>query len=532
MQLLIIVYSVLYLFLARYNLKWAIFLLIFALPSYLVRFKILGIPFTLLEVMILVSFGVWFFQNIRQIIQNFKFRINSKTNIKNLKLIKYPFSVEIVLLLIVSYISIMAAGFSNEALGTWKAYFFEPLLFYVLVLNVFAVFTPSQGIVTGESFKKTKELNQKNCHVALTPHNDIVRYILLPLILSAFVVSVFAIYQKFTGQFITNEFWAAEATRRVTSFFEYPNAVGLYLGPVVLLMTGCLFSVIQSERMRINELREKSNELNKEDSLIQIRLTQNGKWIKVVIVITILLSLLSIYFAKSEGALVAVVAALFLFGLSVNKKVRYVFVLLAIISGIGIFFYQPIKEKVVQKITLSDLSGEIRKQQWRETWEMMTSSPSLFIFGTGLSNYQKKILPYHQEGIFFNKSNDSDFKRKIVIFDDKYRAEHWQPVEIYKYPHNILLNFWTELGITGMLLFVWIVLKFAYLAFKFSKKSYELRNISYGIMGSMLVIIIHGLVDVPYFKNDLAVLFWLLISLLAIFDLECKYNKETENNGV
>ncbi len=33
-------------------------------------------------------------------------------------------------------------------------------------------------------------------------------------------------------------------------------------------------------------------------------------------------------------------------------------------------------------------------------------------------------------------------------------------------------------------------------------------------MAAMVVIVIHGLVDTPYFKNDLAILFWLIIGLL------------------
>jgi len=29
----------------------------------------------------------------------------------------------------------------------------------------------------------------------------------------------------------------------------------------------------------------------------------------------------------------------------------------------------------------------------------------------------------------------------------------------------------------------------------------------------MIVLLVHGLVDTPYFKNDLSVLFWLIIGL-------------------
>ena len=41
----------------------------------------------------------------------------------------------------------------------------------------------------------------------------------------------------------------------------------------------------------------------------------------------------------------------------------------------------------------------------------------------------------------------------------------------------------------------------------------------------MTVIIIHGLVDVPYFKNDLAVMFWALLAIMGIISLELEKEK-------
>ncbi|MCK5415861.1 O-antigen ligase family protein [Candidatus Parcubacteria bacterium] len=501
----IIIYSIFYLILAKYNLKLAVSLIIFALPSYLIRFKIFGIPFTLLEIMILISFAVWFSRNYKSIFQNIKYKIKAKKlQVTSHKLINYPFSVEIALLLVISYISVAFAGFSNEALGVWKAYFFEPLLFYILVLNVF------NNNANSANYMRIPRID-KNAN------DDNFKFIMYPLILSAFVVSLFAIYQKFTGNFIANEFWANNATRRVTSFFSYPNAVGLYLAPVVVLMVGYIF-LLQIKCCNLSLVALK-NKIATSYSL----LAMTG--------VTIILSFFAIYFARSEGALVAVIIALFLFGLFINKEVRCIVLLLAIMLGVGISAPQTIRQKVVQKVFLNDLSGEIRKQQWRETWRMMTDSPVRFIFGTGLSGYQKNVLPYHQEGIFFNKDNDPDFRRKIVIYNDKYRAEHWQPVEVYMYPHNIFLNFWTELGLVGVILFIWIIGKFYYIIYKNIQNSkFKIQNLQnnsnrlflLGLAGSMTVIIIHGLVDVPYFKNDLAIMFWLIIAILGIFKLNSK----------
>lgn len=478
LSILILLFIIFYFILTALRIDFAVMLLLAALPSYLIRFSVFGVPFTLLEVMIFISFAVWLASNYKTVIKNLKSRIkllkNLKSEIRNPKSERYPFDIEIVLLLIISFIAVAVSGFSDSALGIWKAYFFEPALVFILIINLF-----------GKNLK--------------------IKKILWPLAISAFVVSVFAIYQKFTGDFIFNEFWANEATRRVTSFFGYPNAVGLYLGPIVMVMIGWLAKQITNYKLQI------INKLQIQNSKFQI--------LKLAFIgLVIILSLLSIYFAKSEGALIGVLAGLVIFGLLANKKARWITIVLIVIIGFGISLHQPLRDYAIKKITLHDLSGEIRQQQWRETWQMLISSPQKFILGSGLANYKQAIKPYHQEGIFFNKDDDLDFRRKIVIFDEKYRTERWQPVEIYLYPHNILLNFWTELGLAGMLLFIWIIGKYFVISIRQLRiKNYEFRYLILGLIGAMAVIVIHGLVDVPYFKNDLAVMFWILIAMMGFY---------------
>jgi O-antigen ligase len=304
--------------------------------------------------------------------------------------------------------------------------------------------------------------------------------------------------------------------------FPYPNALGLYLGPIILLLVGWLAFL----------LKDFSFSLAKPKYVLKISF----------IGLTIILAGLSLFFAQSEGALAGVVAGLFAFAWLVGKKWRYLAGLSLIISLAAIMLFAPAKNYVVKKITLHDLSGEIRRLQWAETLKMLKASPKRFVFGAGLGGYKQAVKPYHQEGFYFNKENDPDFRRKIVIFNDKYRAEHWQPVEIYLYPHNIFLNFWTELGLAGMLIFVWIIGKSSKIlisniqssASMAARDKYLISNkhssgknyIAFGLLGAIIVIVVHGLVDVPYFKNDLACLFWLLVALTSWLDL--RYKKERE----
>jgi len=47
------------------------------------------------------------------------------------------------------------------------------------------------------------------------------------------------------------------------------------------------------------------------------------------------------------------------------------------------------------------------------------------------------------------------------------------------------------------------------------KSEADWRPIFLGLLLAMLAILVHGLVDVPYFKNDLSLEFWVLAGLVA-----------------
>ncbi len=460
----IIIFIIFFLVLALTRLDLALLFIIATLPSYLIRFKVLTIPSTLLEVMILIVFVIWF---VSQVLPNLKNWLRNRR-----QRMPYPFAWEIIILIIISFLAAGISGFSNSALGLWKAYFFEPILLFILVLNI---------------FKNKKDWSK----------------ILGAFCFSALLVALAAIYQKITGQFIFNEFWAADETRRVVSWFGFPNAIGLYLAPLTMLFIGWFFSLPR-------------------------KTTLKKALGKILILITIIASVLAIYFARSEGALTGLIAGLFIFGLLAGKKQRIATLLLVIIIIGGVFLSPPIKNYTINKLTLHDLSGQIRQRQWKET--LLALQGIKFITGAGLANYQTTVAPFHQEGIFFNQDNLPNFDEQLRA-SAELRAKYWQPVEIYLYPHNIFLNFWSELGLLGALVFSWLIIKYLFIALKLTinhdREKKSDKYLTLGLLSAMVVIVIHGLVDVPYFKNDLAVMFWILLALLGALNLEQRLGSQT-----
>lgn len=457
-NLLFIIFGAAFGLLAWKKLETAVQLLVLLLPLYLLRFTFV-VPMTFLEVMILIVFVVFFLKNRFELLRRFQgLRKGKLPALKN----RYPFQWAIIAWLVISFIAVGVAGWSNAAFGIWRAYFFEPLLLFIVIIN-------------------THQTREK------------IICLLGSFSLSAVAVSVFAIYQYITGQYIPNDFWASSANRRATSFFPFPNAVGLYLAPIIMLLVGNLGRLWKSGAKFIT-----------------------NEWQYLATIFGIILGLAAVVAARSEGAIFGLAIGLVLFGLFSQKKIRVLTIGLIITGGFMIAFIQPLQHYVVDRLLLRNFSGQVRQAQWKETWQML--SDGRLLSGAGLASYQSVIKPYHQEGIFVKDYRDPDYQRKVV-FNEEFRNSVWQPLEIYLYPHNFILNFWTELGLIGVLVFLWIIITFLYYgvrAYRYTKKQNDpFMYVVLGLTLSLVVMLIHGMVDVPYFKNDLAAMFWLLMAMMG-----------------
>lgn len=305
---MIAIYCVLFAILSWRRLNWALALVVFALPSYLIRFQLGFVPMTLLEAMILILFAVWL---IRRLIE------------KDIKINFGGYGWLIFLFLLSATIAIFVSTDRTAALGIWKAYFIEPIMFFVVLVNAVK--------------------NQKDW-----------RLVIWALGFSALVVGSAAIFQKFTGFGILTLSWFNEETRRVTSWFGYPNAVGLYLAPIVVLVFGII-------------------------KLKNTSAAGGDQWLNfarlVFYFLVVAVSLFAIIFAKSEGALAGILAGIIFLGLFYPNKKFKVAVLVSLILLVSLVLLVPTSRiYAIEKLTFSDISGQIRLQQWKETVNMLKDS--------------------------------------------------------------------------------------------------------------------------------------------------------------
>lgn len=438
------------------------------LPCYLIRFNLGGVPTTWLEMMILCLLAVFVVKQAPNILANVKANFKKKRVAS-----RYPFDVEMSLWLALGLLGALVAGCNLGAYGIWKAYFFEAIAVYLLFVNIL-----------GRDGKWVKAI------WALTA--------------SAFVIALVAWYQQLVDMSFWNPIWSQQTTPRATSVFPYANAVGLYLAPLIILMATLLKSLSADLKNNLKKI--------------------------ILLTVVIVLSLGAIIFARSEGAVIAVAIGLVLLLAGTSKLMLKSVAVVSVIAMVILISWPVTREYGLEKIQMTDLSGEIRKVQWLETKNMLMSNPLTAMLGVGLNNYPSSIRPFHQEGIFYNfdKLEYLDFRNKIVNGDPSYKTKYWQPVEIYQYPHNIILNFWVELGILGVLLMLWLVGKFWYYCWMIYRQG---NAWGWGLAVTMVTVLIHGWVDVPYFKNDLAVLWWILFAMVAVIKINYEYERSTTKNN-
>ncbi|MFA4835881.1 MAG: O-antigen ligase family protein [Dehalococcoidia bacterium] len=425
-----------------------IFLTFFALPWYVVRFSLFGLPTTLLEVITLTAFAVWALD---------------KARTRHFPPIQTQWRAPLGLFLLASIIALFTAPQFLPALGHWRAYILEPILF---------------ALVLTDTIKTERD------------HTHVIYALAASLVIPVLV----ALYQQITGSGIPVPFWAAEATRRVTSLYGYPNALGLFAVPVLILILGRIFdatSTVIPAPYRGTGQAPAGIQTKKEKTNRFLFMFLSGSPIKSGMTIRrILLTSLffattaAIVFTRSKGALIALAVGLAVFFLlSTKRKLLTASVILFIAAAGFLAFKDSFSLRGIATVQGGD-SISVRLTQYRETWEMLKDHP---FTGAGLRGYQTAMAPYHAQ---------------------KY-------IEVFIYPHNIFLTAWSELGILGLIAFVWIIIQFcitSYQSIKLNNRETDkLKDCA--AFAAMSALLVHGLVDVPYFKNDLAVLFWILFAL-------------------
>lgn len=396
-----------------------LFLTVLLLPAYVSRaFWMVPVinfylPFTLLEIMILISVGI---TGVVFVYQGFPF-----------KKIQTDFDLIIGLFLLAFIAAVFVSFDFIGGLGILKAYFIEPVLFFYCLI-----------------FWMREKGN---------------KLVLAGLWGSAIWISILALVQKFFGAFV---FAPVEYEQgRMTAVYNSANSLALFLGPIMLLVFAHFFKKGQD------------------------------KW-KYAVLFGLFLGVM--FLTKSRGGLVSLTGALAVFGyiMAVLKR-RWLMKLwwvgpIAATLCLCLFFYFfyenynffPIEYN--RPYTQGD-TLQIRYFIWAGTINMLKDH---FFWGAGLNGFK-------------------------TLYSNQYRLPQYQ--EQFQYPHNILLTFWVEGGILGLFTFLLLLISAYGVVIRSIAKSKN-QLLGAALIAGLSYWVLHGMVDVPYFKNDLSVEFWVILALI------------------
>jgi len=367
------------------------------LPAYVVRFKILGVPTNILEVVIISLVILGFFSSGVRKLWLASWRAMPKS-----------FAVLVVLFILSCVLSVVISPHLQTSLGILKSWVLLPIVYGWLVFAANAA--------------------QK-------------RKIIDHLILSGAAVSLLGISQ--IGQM-----------SRISSLYDVPNSLALFVAPLAVLAT---WRGLDNRRQLL---------------------------FGIVMFSALLLS-------GSLAGLIAFFAAL-LIGLLLYKG-KYVLTTKPLLVVAALLLVSlPYTAKKISYLIEPNSSAYVRLQLWSVSWELIRQHP---ISGIGLGTFE----PAYQQVL-----------HKRFIQSETLSTSQPLPEFVFRDPHNWLLSFWLNTGIVGLLCFSALNAQALTRAYK---RSYAGRT-KQAVMLAVISILIFGMTDTIYWKNDLAVMFYILLVII------------------
>lgn len=190
------------------------------------------------------------------------------------------------------------------------------------------------------------------------------------------------------------------------------------------------------------------------------------------------LGAVGMFLSLSRGAWLGLFAAAAVYALvAANKKVILGFGLAVLILA-GVIAAVPNLRYRVMLPFQGEKSTVARFSLWDTAGKMIKDSP---VLGKGVNGFSDNW--------------------------DKYNTD--PGLEHYNFPHNIFLNFWVDLGLLGLVSMMGI------LTLSVARGFVQRRNgkLAFSMLLFIVAMVVHGLIDIPYLKNDLALIFWIVLAL-------------------
>ncbi len=434
----------------------AVVLLFGLLPSYFLRINILGLPTNFFELAVLIVFISFFLKN---------------TTIKKWRkhFQQIPSSILFLSLffIISAIVSTLVSPHPLTSSGVLKSWIVIPVLFSWLVF------------VTAQSPRFRHALY-------------------LSLIASGTAMATFALPQVFTLE-------------RVKGIYAVPNSLALFLTPIFIVT---LFT--KNTPLSPSSLQKAKGGHSCSDRPWQFCCL---KYLPAFIIGLALVSTQSAAAIISIGSVLIV--SLFISPPPYRQKALAALIVLLIIT-VGYFYYSGRLSYLASPLLEGRANSiSVRFQLWSVSLDLIKEN---FFLGTGLGTfepaYQQKL---HQH---FQQFENCNWKNGPCLPP--------LPEFVFRDPHNWILSFWLNTGLLGLVSFagihILIIGKIFHVATRQvctdgctpgANNGNKLRTVDHGLPPAalaLLTLLIFGLFDTTYWKNDLSALHW---ALVAIFLATC-----------
>jgi O-antigen ligase len=207
--------------------------------------------------------------------------------------------------------------------------------------------------------------------------------------------------------------------------------------------------------------------------------TVKERWLGVAS-LSLLLVAMVLTLSRAAYAALAVLAVVLVLSVP-SRRLR-----LGVVGALALVLLVVLELPLInQRLGTLNHSVELRLSIYNQTLSMLKQRP---ILGAGISGFPIRVAPFRPEG---------------------------QEIELY--PHDLWLTTWSELGLLGLIAFAAIFFGLLWRGWRALVRAQDIyRPVIWGSVGALLLYLIHGLFDSPYWKNDLSVEFWLIAALLVI----------------
>ncbi|MGO8949032.1 MAG: O-antigen ligase family protein [Ktedonobacterales bacterium] len=262
---------------------------------------------------------------------------------------------------------------------------------------------------------------------------------------------------------------------------------------------------------------------------LALALAAASRKVRAIAAVLAVVYLPALFWTNSRGAWVAAALACLFVLCVLSRRARWLVLGLVVLVGIVVVWQ---RSALVEALLLGHGgSGQVRLLLWLASWHMIRDHPWL---GIGPDQFLYYYSPHYTSHPYW-----------IPRLNGRTTPAAYQPD--LSQPHNLILDLWLSGGLAALVGFSLLLIGMAQRFVRIWRNAPDgqiqslppaqasdrnsmplgvtgmpVGALSLGIVGSVVAVLVQGMVDSAYFSPDLALAFWWAMALLLLIQLQVK----------